>query len=56
MNNTMIINKVVDGGPALRIPAHLSLGQHLIDCLRKICEDKDNVALVSRYLSMLFIS
>lgn len=43
----MIINNVVDGGPTLRVPAHLSFGQHLIDCLKIHYEDDNNIAMVS---------
>ncbi|XP_049877772.1 luciferin 4-monooxygenase-like [Pectinophora gossypiella] len=45
--NKKIIDNVVHGGPALRIPGHLNFGQHIIDKLREQCEREGKVALVN---------
>ncbi|XP_072929833.1 luciferin 4-monooxygenase-like [Epargyreus clarus] len=42
----MIINNVVHGGPCLKIPAHLSFGQYVIDKLREHSQE-DRIALIN---------
>ncbi|RVE50075.1 hypothetical protein evm_005281 [Chilo suppressalis] len=43
-----IHNKVVYGGPALCIPAHLNFGQHILDTFKTICEEEaDRVAIIN---------
>lgn len=43
----MIKNNVVHGGPALRIPAHLSFGQYILDNLRQHYFTEDKVAMIN---------
>lgn len=49
----MIVDNVVYSGPALKIPAHLSFGQFVIDRLREDSEKENTVVLVRIILSVL---
>lgn len=47
---TMIKNNVVYGGPVLKVDAHLSFGQYIIDRLQDNSQEEDAVALVIVFL------
>lgn len=47
MDRLRLVNNEVDGGPAFKIPAHLSYGQYIIDKFRDIVKEGGDIALVS---------
>lgn len=48
-----IIDKVVHGGPAYKVPADLNFGRYLIDKLRQHSTNPDAIAFVSDCLCNL---